>query len=139
MKKISIFVMNNKKMKNLFTLIIVIFILLSCSSKKSVQLSDGSRITEKKYESIIDNSFEQGLSEVTENDVKLLENTNVDVEFIIIDSIFIDALPKNRFLVLDLRNNLTYEQTLPIGSEFWDYNTVGVVQILDTLEYHITK
>lgn len=131
--------MNNKKMKNLFTLIIVIFILLSCSSKKSVQLSDGSRITEKKYESIIDNSFEQGLSEVTENDVKLLENTNVDVEFIIIDSIFIDALPKNRFLVLDLRNNLTYEQTLPIGSEFWDYNTVGVVQILDTLEYHITK
>jgi len=139
MKKISIFVMNNKKMKNLFTLIIVIFILLSCSSKKSVQLSDGSRITEKKYESIIDNSFKQGLSEVTENDVKLLENTNVDVEFIIIDSIFIDALPKNRFLVLDLRNNLTYEQTLPIGSEFWDYNTVGVVQILDTLEYHITK
>ena len=131
--------MNNKKMKNLFTLIIVIFILLSCSSKKSVQLSDGSRITEKKYESIIDNSFKQGLSEVTENDVKLLENTNVDVEFIIIDSIFIDALPKNRFLVLDLRNNLTYEQTLPIGSEFWDYNTVGVVQILDTLEYHITK
>ena len=131
--------MNNKKMKNLFTLIIVIFILLSCSSKKSVQLSDGSRITEKKYENIIDNSFEQGLSEVTENDVKLLENTNVDVEFIIIDSIFIDALPKNRFLVLDLRNNLTYEQTLPIGSEFWDYNTVGVVQILDTLEYHITK
>jgi hypothetical protein len=89
MKKISIFVMNNKKMKNLFTLIIVIFILLSCSSKKSVQLSDGSRITEKKYESIIDNSFKQGLSEVTENDVKLLENTNVDVEFIIIDSIFL--------------------------------------------------
>ena len=131
--------MNNKKMKNLFTLIIVIFILLSCSSKKSVQLSDGSRITEKKYELIIDNSFEQGLSEVTENDVKLLENTNVGVEFIIIDSIFIDTLPKNRFLVLDLRNNLTYEQTIPVGSEFWDYNTVGVVQILDTLEYHITK
>ena len=131
--------MNNKKMKNLFTLIIVIFILLSCSSKKSVQLSDGSRITEKKYEHIIDNSFEQGLSEVTENDVKLLENTNVGVEFIIIDSIFIDTLPKNRFLVLDLRNNLTYEQTIPVGGEFWDYNTVGVVQILDTLEYHITK
>ena len=79
------------------------------------------------------------MSEVTENDVKLLENTNVGVEFIIIDSIFIDTLPKNRFLVLDLRNNLTYEQTIPVGSEFWDYNTVGVVQILDTLEYHITK
>lgn len=126
-------------MKNIFTYIIVILLTLSCITRKNVQLSDGSCISKKKYERIIDNSFEQGLSEVTENDVKLLENTNVDVEFIIIDSIFIDTLPKNRFLVLDLRNNLTYEQTIPVGSEFWDYNTVGVVQILDTLEYHITK
>ena len=63
-------------MKNLFTSIVVILLLSSCVTRKNVQLSDGSRITEKKYERIIDNSFEQGLSEVTEDDVKLLENTH---------------------------------------------------------------
>jgi hypothetical protein len=139
MKKFSIFVLNNKTMKNLLTSIVVILLLSSCVTRKNVQLSDGSRITEKKYERIIDNSFEQGLSEVTEDDVKLLENTNVDVVFIVVDSIPVDTTPKNRFLVLDLRNNLTYEQTMPVGSDFWDYNTKGIVQIVDTLEYHTVK
>lgn len=126
-------------MKNLFTSIVVIFTLLSCSSRKNIQLSDGSRISEKKYERIVNNSFERGLSEVTEDDVKLLENTNVDVVFIVVDSIPVDTTPKNRFLVLDLRSNITYEQTMPIGSDFWDYNTKGIVQIVDTLEYHTSK
>jgi hypothetical protein len=123
-------------MKNLLTFIVVILLLSSCVTRKNVQLSNGTSVSQKKYEHIVDNSFEKGLSEVTQKDVELLENTNVDVVFIIVDTIPVDTTPKNRFLVLDLRNNLTYEQTMPIGSDFWDYNTEGVVQIVDTLEYH---
>ena len=126
-------------MKNLLTLLVSIFVLVSCTSRKNVQLSNGSYVTQKQYERKIDNAFETSLSEVTKEDVELLDNTNVTVEFIVLDSIPVDTTSKNRFLVLDLRNNLTYEQTIPVGSDFWDYNTKGVVQILDTLEYHPSK
>jgi len=139
LKKVCIFVLNNHTMKNLLTLLVSIFVLVSCTSRKNIQLSNGSYVTQKQYERKIDNAFETSLSEVTKEDVELLDNTNVTVEFIVLDSIPVDTTPKNRFLVLDLRNNLTYEQTIPVGSDFWEYNTVGVVQILDTLEYHSVK
>jgi hypothetical protein len=126
-------------MKNLLTLLVSILVLVSCTSRKNIQLSNGSYVTQKLYDRKIDNAFEKSLSEVTEEDVELLDNTNVTVEFIVLDSIPVDTTSKNRFLVLDLRNNLTYEQTIPVGSDFWDYNTKGVVQIVDTLEYHPSK
>jgi hypothetical protein len=126
-------------MKNLLTLLVSILVLVSCTSRKNIQLSNGSYVTQKQYERKIDNAFETSLSEVTKEDVELLDNTNVTVEFIVLDSIPLDTTSKNRFLVLDLRNNLTYEQTIPVGSDFWDYNTKGVVQIVDTLEYHPSK
>jgi len=126
-------------MKSLLTLLLSILILVSCTTKKSIKLYDGSYVTQKQYERKIDNAFKQSLSEVTEEDVKLLDNTNVTVEFIFLDTLTVDTTPKNRFLVFDSRINMTYEQTLPIGSDFWEYNTVGVVQIVDTLEYHSVK
>ena len=126
-------------MKNLLTLLVSILVLVSCTSRKNIQLSNGSYVTQKQYDRKIDNAFEKSLPKVTEKDVELLDNTNVTVEFIVLDSIPVDTTSKNRFLVLDLRNNLTYEQTIPVGSDFWEYNTVGVVQILDTLEYHPSK
>ena len=126
-------------MKNLLTLLVSILVLVSCTSRKNIQLSNGSYVTQKQYDRKIDNAFEKSLPKVTEKDVELLDNTNVTVEFIVLDSIPVDTTSKNRFLVLDLRNNLTYEHTIPVGSDFWEYNTVGVVQILDTLEYHPSK
>lgn len=126
-------------MKNLLTYLVAILVLVSCSSRKNIQLSDGSYVTQKQYERRINKAFEESFSEVTEEDMELLEGTNVTVEFVVLDSLPVDTVPKNRFLVLDLRINMSYEQTLPVGSDFWDYNKVGVVQILDTLEFHPVK
>jgi hypothetical protein len=126
-------------MKNLFTYLVAILVLASCSSRKNIQLSDGSYVTQKQYERRINKAFEESFSEVTEEDMEILDNTSVTVEFIVLDSIPVDTIPKNRFLVLDLRINMSYEQTLPVGSDFWEYNKIGVVQILDTLEFHPVK
>lgn len=108
-------------------------------SRKEIQLSDGTLVSEREYKKRIDSAFEKGLSEVTQEDIKILDSTNVTVEFIMLDSIPVDTTKKNRFLVLDLRTNLTFEETLPPGSDFWEYNKKGAVEILDTLEFHTIK
>ncbi len=119
--------------------IILILLLSSCTSRKDIQLSDGTLVSEREYKKRIDKSFEKGLSEVTQEEMKILDSTNVTVEFIMLDSIPVDTTKKNRFLVLDLRTNLTFEETLPPGSDFWEYNKKGAVEILDTLEFHTIK
>ncbi len=119
--------------------IILILLLSSCTSRKDIQLSDGALVSEREYKKRIDKSFEKGLSEVTQEEMKILDSTNVTVEFIMLDSIPVDTTKKNRFLVLDLRTNLTFEETLPPGSDFWEYNKKGAVEILDTLEFHTIK
>jgi len=119
--------------------IILILLLSSCTSRKEIQLSDGTIVSEREYKKRIDKSFEKGLSEVTQEEMKILDSTNVTVEFIMLDSIPVDTTKKNRFLVLDLRTNLTFEETLPPGSDFWEYNKKGAVEILDTLEFHTIK
>jgi len=119
--------------------IILILLLSSCTSRKDIQLSDGTLVSEREYKKRIDKSFEKGLSEVTQEEMKILDSTNVTVEFIILDSIPVDTTKKNRFLVLDLRTNLTFEESLPIGTDFWEYNKRGTVEILDTLEFHTIK
>ena len=119
---------------------IILFLLLtSCMSRKEIQLSDGTLVSEREYKKRIDKSFEKGLSEVTQEEMKILDSTNVTVEFIMLDSIPVDTTKKNRFLVLDLRTNLTFEETLPPGSDFWEYNKKDTVEILDTLEFHTIK
>ncbi len=119
---------------------IILFLLItSCMSRKEIQLSDGTLVSEREYKKRIDKSFEKGLSEVTQEEMKILDSTNVTVEFIILDSIPVDTTKKNRFLVLDLRTNLTFEESLPPGSDFWEYNKRGTVEILDTLEFHTIK
>ncbi len=119
---------------------IILFLLItSCMSRKEIQLSDGTLVSEREYKKRIDKSFEKGLSEVTQEEMKILDSTNVTVEFIMLDSIPVDTTKKNRFLVLDLRTNLTFEETLPPGSDFWEYNKKGAVEILDTLEFHTIK
>jgi len=119
--------------------IILILLLSSCTSRKDIQLSDGTLVSEREYKKRIDKSFEKGLSEVTQEEMKILDSTNVTVDFILVDSIPVDTTKKNRFLVLDLRTNLTFEETLPPGSDFWEYNKKGAVEILDTLEFHTIK
>ncbi len=119
--------------------IILILLLSSCTSRKEIQLSDGTIVSEREYKKRIDKSFEKGLSEVTQEEMKILDSTNVTVDFILVDSIPVDTTKKNRFLVLDLRTNLTFEETLPPGSDFWEYNKKGAVEILDTLEFHTIK
>ena len=119
---------------------IILFLLLtSCTSRKEIQLSDGTLVSEREYKKRIDSAFEKGLSEVNPEDIKILDSTNVTVDFIVLDSIPVDTAKKNRFLVLDLRTNLTFEESLPPGSDFWEYNKRGTVEILDTLEFHTIK
>ena len=119
---------------------IILFLLItSCMSRKEIQLSDGTPVSEREYKKRIDSAFEKGLSEVDTEEMKNFDYTNVTVEFIMLDSIPVDTTKKNRFLVLDLRTNLTFEETLPPGSDFWEYNNKGAVEILDTLEFHTIK
>jgi len=119
---------------------IILFLLItSCMSRKEIQLSDGTLVSEREYKKRIDSAFEKGLSEVTQEDIKILDSTNVTVDFILVDSIPVDTTKKNRFLVLDLRTNLTFEESLPPGSDFWEYNKKDTVEILDTLEFHTIK
>ena len=119
---------------------IILFLLItSCMSRKEIQLSDGTPVSEREYKKRIDSAFEKGLSEVDTEEMKNFDYTNVTVEFIMLDSIPVDTTKKNRFLVLDLRTNLTFEETLPPGSDFWEYNKKGAVEILDTLEFHTIK
>jgi hypothetical protein len=119
---------------------IILFLLItSCMSRKEIQLSDGTLVSEREYKKRIDSAFKKGLSEVTQEDIKILDSTNVTVDFILVDSIPVDTTKKNRFLVLDLRTNLTFEESLPPGSDFWEYNKKDTVEILDTLEFHTIK
>jgi hypothetical protein len=119
--------------------IIPILLVLSIFSCKTVQLTDGTYITKRQERKIFEKSFTDSFGQMTEEELQLFEDVNFTVEFIVLDSIPVDTTPKNRFLVLDLRNNMSYEQTLPIGSDFWEYNNPSFVQILDTLEYHYKK
>lgn len=66
----------------------------------------------------------------------LFDDTTISIRLIFADSMPVDTTPRNRFLVLDLDLNLTYQLALPVGSDFWDFNQRGRSEIVDTLEFH---
>ena len=123
-------------MKSKFSFFVLMVFLSSCllskKSPTSISLNDSVDETIK----TVDVNQDEPSMEDAEYEEWLFQDTKIDVEFIVLDSLPVDTVPLNRYLVLDLRINLSYEQTLPLGSDFWDYNKKGIVQILDTLEFH---
>ncbi len=123
-------------MKSKFSFFVLMVFLSSCllskKSPTSISLNDSVVETIK----TVDVNQDEPSMEDAEYEEWLFQDTKIDVEFIVLDSLLVDTVPLNRYLVLDLRINLSYEQTLPLGSDFWDYNKKGIVQILDTLEFH---
>ncbi len=123
-------------MKSKFLFFVLMVFLSSCLlSKKSSSSNTSSDLAVETVKTGDVNKDEPSMEDV-EYVEWLFQDTKIDVEFIVLDSLPVDTVPVNRYLVLDLRINMSYEQTLPLGSDFWEYNKKGIVQILDTLEFH---
>ena len=123
-------------MKSKFFFFVLMVFLSSCLlSKKSSSSNTSSDLAVETVKTGDVNKDEPSMEDV-EYVEWLFQDTKIDVEFIVLDSLPVDTVPVNRYLVLDLRINMSYEQTLPLGSDFWEYNKKGIVQILDTLEFH---
>jgi hypothetical protein len=123
-------------MKSKFLFFVLMVFLSSCLLSKKSSLSNTSSDLAVETVKTGDVNKDEPSMEDVEYVEWLFQDTKIDVEFIVLDSLPVDTVPVNRYLVLDLRINMSYEQTLPLGSDFWEYNKKGIVQILDTLEFH---
>jgi hypothetical protein len=103
-------------------LFLIVLLLTSCAVTKSSVEKNSS------YEVVIPSS--------DTDSTNLFNDVNISVQFTVDDTLPVDTIKRNVFLVRDLNLNLVYKECLPVGSDFWMYHKKGNVEIVDTLEFH---
>lgn len=70
-------------MKNLIfktVFFVSIFSLTSCATEKSVELTDGTCITERQYDRILKRAYKETIREMSKEDKKIIKSTRFSVE-----------------------------------------------------------
>ena len=70
-------------MKNLIfktVFFVSIFSLTSCASEKSIELTDGTYITERQYDRILKRAYKETIREMSKEDKKIIKSTRFSVE-----------------------------------------------------------
>jgi len=108
-------------MKNLILLLTVLFLTSCAVTKNPVDYNSNTEVVIPASDIDSTNLF---------NDV------NINVKLNVVEKLPVDTVKRNTFLVRDLKLDLVYKESLPVGSDFWIYHKKGSVEILDTLEFY---
>ena len=103
-------------------LFLIVLLLTSCAVTKSSVENNSS------YEVVVPSS--------DTDSTNLFNDVNINIQFNVVETLPVDTIKRNVFLVRDLNLNLVYKECLPVGSDFWTYHKKGSVEVVDTLEFH---
>ncbi len=103
-------------------LFLIVLLLTSCAVTKSSVENNSS------YEVVVPSS--------DTDSTNLFNDVNINIQFNVVETLPVDTIKRNVFLVRDLNLNLVYKECLPVGSDFWVYHKKGSVEVVDTLEFH---
>jgi hypothetical protein len=103
-------------------LFLIVLLLTSCAVTKSSVENNSS------YEVVVPSS--------DTDSTNLFNDVNINIQFNVVETLPVDTIKRNVFLVRDLNLNLVYKECLPVGSDFWVYHKKGSAEIVDTLEFY---
>jgi len=115
------------------SLILLSFLVYSC---KTVELTDGTRITKRQERKIFEKAFNDSFGQMTEEEVLLFEGVTFQVDTSVIN-VPVDTVQKYNIFLIYTNDSLgVHQQRVPVGHDLFEYFEPGTIEIVDTLEYY---